>query len=123
MQRHMRHMQSCVQEESHTSALATARSELQPVELAQQRAINHARVEIVASLEAWDHARKRTQAELEVASFRAAAATHSLARAREAEQRETAETQLRSSCRSAADGQCGPERNRTGPRDFNFADS
>ena len=62
MQRHMLHTQSRVQEELHTSARASARSELESMEIAQQRTINHARVETAASLGAREQALHRAQA-------------------------------------------------------------
>ena len=84
-------LQTRVQEESQTSTRATARSELQSVELAQQHAANHARAEMVASLGAREQALSRAQAEVEVANFRAIAEMQCFARAREAEQREAAD--------------------------------
>ena len=50
-------------------------------------------MEMAASLGAREQALHRAQAELEVANIRTIAEMHSLARAREAEQRETAEAQ------------------------------
>ena len=91
MQRRMLYSQLRAQEESNPVARATARSELQSVEPAQQHSTTRTQMEMVASLEAPEHAAfSRAQAELEVASLRAFAEMH---RTLEAEQRESVELQ------------------------------
>ena len=91
VQRRMLYSQLRAQEESHTFARATARSELQSVELAQQHATTHTRMEMAVSLEALGQAAlSRAQAQLEVARLRTFAGLH---RTLEAEQRDSVELQ------------------------------
>ena len=86
-------LQTRMQEESQTSVRAVIPTELQSVELAEQRAAYQTRAEMTATLGARDDALYRSRAELEMANSRASAEVHSLTRAKEAELQERAEAQ------------------------------
>ena len=93
MLRQMLSLQARALEESQSSVRVAARSELQTFEFAQQQATIRAREDMVARLGAREETLTRARAELEVANFRTSAEAQSLARAREAEHRESVEAQ------------------------------